>query len=398
MMGKQGGLTVPRWRIYVLVVRARAGDSQAAEQMLRLAVDGDERAQSAVMRSLTGGRLPELSGTGCSGLDGYEEELLHLKDLSNAKPGEALSEVYRALEHTDRGTCYQIQVLATLAKIFRSLGRLEAAADVLEGALAAGAGCPASVLDVQRRQANLLGYAGHLSEAVAQLDAVVEGYRRLRGPGHDRDGNGVAACQFDRGNILGYSGDWESAAADFGACLKSIGPKARSSLFDTAVFNLATCFSRLDEDRQREAFTMLPGIRRRFQGVSERSVPRARIDWLEGQLRWKLRKGKPSRARGRLTDALDVFIARCLRDEATAVAVDIVLIHGHDTDGIKAFLGQKAEALKSILLRRTVIRRLEELEAVVRPTDVLLDKLERATRKLREAVKGRSGVIPSLVG
>ncbi len=377
------------WRVHILIDRAGRGDETATDQLMRLALAGDPEARAAIVSSLDRGQST------CSDLV-LDDELRELFRLANTMPKHAQPRVEAALRERGNSDCRRVQILGTLAQILKSQERYDEANEVLDHAEVVASGCPASVADLWRRRAVLRANQCLYEEGLDYIASALAYYESAADAGHDPYGNGVANCLFARANLKFHTGDKEGAAADFTACLAELGPKQAPELFSYAIANLAIVYSRMDRKRQEKAFSMFGTVRRRFRGHSSTSVPKALLDWCEGMLRIRLRKGKRQRALNRLLDAQMVFIHQEMRNQAVAVTTDIVRALGADTDRIKAFFCDTLTALRSVVDSLRLSVRIDTLESAARPECVDLERLDKAATSLRSAVEG-PGVFPCLV-
>ncbi len=287
-------------------------------------------------------------------------------------------------------------MLGRRGQILECLGLYDEANEVLGHALFVGSSCPASVAEVWRRLAILRANQRRFAEGFKYIAKAQAFYESASDAGHDPYGNGIADCRFVRADLKFNSGDKEGSAEDYTACLAALGPTQAPDLFDLAISNLAIVFSRMDREHQEKSLSMLSDVRRRFQGHTGPSVPRARLDWWESMVRLALRKGRRDRALEKLLDAQMAFIAQGMRNEAMAVTADIVRALWEEIPRLQSVLGRSLGPLRGIVKSARLAAHIDALEVSACSKDVFLAKLDEATTRLRGAAKG-TGVFPCLL-
>ncbi len=392
-----------RWRVHILIDKAEHGDGAAIDDLIRLAAEGDLDARTAIVRGVTGSepsREPKDEGkaakkSSCSALVPYTERLRELVKLVDRNPKAAEPVILEEL-HRPVSNCFRVQILGMLAQILKGQGLYHEAEGVLDYAESVGCRCRDSVADLWRRRAILHANQRRFPEGFELITKALNYYRSAVDAGHDLDGNGIASCRFVRADLKFNSGDKEGAAEDYTACLAALGPTQAPDLFDLAISNLAIVFSRMDREHQEKSLSMLSDVRRRFQGHTGPSVPRARLDWWESMVRLALRKGRRDRALEKLLDAQMAFIAQGMRNEAMAVTADIVRALWEEIPRLQSVLGRSLGPLRGIVKSARLAAHIDALEVSACSKDVFLAKLDEATTRLRGAAKG-TGVFPCLL-
>jgi tetratricopeptide (TPR) repeat protein len=296
------------------------------------------------------------------------------------------------------GTCEAVQATGLEAYRLRRLGRNEAARGLLEQAWRLGASCPLDReglnpcrLDVGWRLAVVLTALGLYPKALATVEESLEGYRRLGGPGHDLDGDGIAKCLSVRAKIRSFMGDHAGAAGDFAACLERL--PTGSSFFDQTQRDLAWALFQTGDEGKEDAYKYLQKHRLAYRR-RELTPDRAQFDWLDGQLEFsrKGRVGRNRRKRGekKMMRAIEGFAEAGLPAEFEAAASDLLRALRHDRTALLEHLETLHPMAMRLIKSPEQLRRFQLIlnECQGTPSPSTWSRIERAIGELREAAGG----------
>lgn len=378
-----------------LLGRARAGEANARKTLLGLIGMSLAELEERPTEDLR----PELRG--------YLEFRARLKNAMYAcdsrEPWDRESLLHEAARW---GWCAQAQALGLVAQSHRMSRDFEAAEECLRLAAVIAHGCESCLADVDRRWVFLLLALGLYTLALGKADASVNRYEALGHSGHDLDGAGLAKALLARGQARWYLGEYSESAREFETCLAMLSHEDHEVLYLHVTVALAAALKECGPERQKEAVGLVNGVRKaRFLRRHHRDSPHlARLNWLEGTLKYKLRIGQPCRARDLVEDALRIFIARDMPDEAPAVLADLSMMAAPRWDAkypdrgmVVGVLKKFEPAVSALSLRPPVRTGLVELRKAswVHGWDAHKGMVA-AIRSLREAASG-SGVLPGFV-
>ena len=380
-----------------LIENARWGDRAAAKKLREFVKDDDE-AWAEVLRELRSPRRePDDKER-----EAFWADLRKVASEISANPASGDASLAELRERGQRfGSCERTQVLAVDAARCRLLGRLGEAEALLEQAREFGAACRLRnddanpcLLDVERRHSILLAAQGRLEEALAKAEAVIDGYRRLDGPGHDRFGQGLAQAFFARGAVRYVMKAAASASADFAEALALVPPELED-LHEAILYDLAWALFETGAAGKKEADKLLTRVRRSFSQRPQ-STQRAHFDWLDSMLCWEVRRVNRHRAREKLHETQEAFHSPLgMPDEFVAATGDLLLLYFPDRREMRKVLEKAKRMGEGFITDPEQWRRLCELEKLVGAGPwTPHDDLESAVRGLRDSV---SGVIPSLI-
>ncbi len=374
--------------------KIEAGDYGAAWELLKLATDGDQAAKEAIVRGVMAKKRAEE----CEEVAQNREQLNELIAFVDSHPRKARPLVDQALLEP-HGACYRVQLLGARAQIERACGDLAAAERTLAKAWDVGRYCLGSQADVLRRQSRFVEARGRPHEALKKLEEALALYEVMGSPGHDPDGNGIANCLFRRGQVKDVCfGEVAGAIADFSECLRILKPTEAPDLYDYTLRSLAYELSLTGDPESEElAFDMISEARRRYHGVEEPSVPRAKLDWMEAQMRWR-RRDRTDRAKDLFFRAQGDFIHPLgLAEEAAAVSADIFLVHLRDQDFILGHFEKMRQPFEQIFSSPKLRAALNAVQDAAERAVWETAELERAIHALRASVSDAPGVLCCLL-
>ena len=235
---------------------------------------------------------------------------------------------------------------------------------------------------------------GDYGAAMERIEICLAGYRQL-GPGHDLDGDGVANCLSNRGQIRFFMGDADGAIADLGASLERWRPE--SPPFLAALLNLGVALERAGQ--REEAYRLLRKPRLRFRTLPP-CAHRAVFDLLDGNLEYQ--RGTRNRHRGRekIRDAVDGFATLGMPDEFTRAVADYVQSIRRNPEAVFAFLEEIEGTARELVTAPEQIRRLREIYALSRDLNGPLPTRSvrlRMMRTLEHAIgELRAGLMPDV--
>lgn len=283
----------------------------------------------------------------------FWRDLRKLKEAVNSRPlpaGELLDEMGANARFL--GSCENVMVTCLKAYRHRLLGDYAQAEAHLSIADDAAAACRSARpgrpnpcrLEVLWRRGMVCMSTDRVPEALELVEATLAGYRRLGDPGHNLDGNGIAAMTMARGEIRYELGDFPGAAADFASCVARL--PAGSLKWLRARHNLAVQFAFCGSHGAETAVRLL-AHQRLAHRKRDMTVEKAITFWLDGSLAFRLRK---QRWDEKLSQALDGFAQLSMPKHYWRVASDICQTKYPRRDEIKRFL-RKAEPVFLRLVR-----------------------------------------------
>lgn len=365
------------------LVKSLPWSDDAAEEIFRRASAGDSEARKVALKSLRKFHIP------CEFSPETFEKLKDLQWETDDDPGRGLAKV-RELMKSDLAPCELGQAHGIEAQALRMLNDYVGAKAAISRAWSVAGFCDLSVPDLELRSMWPAYHDGRIEEAIRHADTAVKGYKLLDGPGHDLDGEGLAVSMMNRGELYYLTGSYEAAAVDLGEAVALIHPSNR--LLATAIFNLAVALERLGSAERRRAYQDVLVCRAAFMRRG-RTVPRAKLDWLEGSLRVQLSEN-PKRGRKLLRRGLTDLIHFEIPYDAAALAADIMRVLFPDRHRIVGFLDEKKPRI--LRLVRAILPLVEALDGVSAAAwGVDPQALDRAIASLREACGPR--VLPCLV-
>ncbi len=315
------------------------------------------------------------------------QRLFEAKEAIDANPEHGIR-LARKLTRLALGPCERVQVFGLIAfahGMRRDFPSAEHAMSIA-WATAHETGCRPCFAVLHRATAcNLLREERH-DEALREVELAIEAYKEIGGPGHDLYGAGLAQSLNNRGQILALMGKEVRALSDFRDALSLL--TAKDPFLKHALFDYAVCLKQCGPAYYEEALQVLGQVRGSFKGPRRRSVPRARLDWLEGGLWLEIGTDRRARALERLDRAHEDFSKMGMEFEATAVLADHALVLMPERTEIQLLIAA-AGTVRDGGLRAA-------LDALKTAGDRVWRPLEKAITELREACQA-PGVLPQFV-
>lgn len=356
-----------------------------ARRIFEAAARGDVRAREAVIERLS----PK-----CELDPGVFDDLHRIEAEVLDKPEQGLRRVRSYLSsELFLSPCERAQAWGIASLALRMLGDISGAESALEEASEIAGDCDLAALDNHRRTV-LVRFAAHrIDEAYSHADSAVAGYRALGGPGHDLWGEGLARSLRIRGHLRYHCGAYHRALPDLGEAL-SITPPT-SELFLDATFDLSATLAQVGEEEQRCAYDYVTSARQSFRR-RPKSPQRARLDWLEGSLRWRLREDR-ERGKWLLKRAQKDFIGFSMPYEVSGVTADLLRTLFPHRNNLRVFLAEWRPRLCGFLPRELWTPFLAVTTAVETSHWAGESLVDRAIASFREAASLKAGIPPCLI-
>lgn len=224
----------------------------------------------------------------------------------------------------------------------------------------------ARVLDLK---ASLLGDQGHLEEAAALLDVVIDIYEDIR------DTHRQGRALLSKGLFLAYAGQPEQGLDRISRGLELIRGEQEPRLVLMANHNIAWCLT--DCGRAGEAQRHLDGVRHLYDDFSD-SWTRLRLGWLEARIAAGL--GRREEAERKLHELRDAFVEQGLGYDASIVTLDLAALYLEQ--GRTAEVRRLAEEALPVLLAQDIHR--EAMAALIAFQQAT--EIERATPRMVQQV------------
>lgn len=371
-----------------------AWTKEAARVLMERAKKGDREAEEALLRKLRQ-HSKMVTQYRCELTPEVLRELHRVQLVTVDHPKRGLEQVQDLLV-ADLLPCEMAQALGISAQAYRMLKDYPAAGEALRRAWDNAGHCEIATLDLHRREVLLAYFTGRKDDAFRHANAAIDGYRGLGGPGHDLDGEGLAKSYLFRGQLWGHEKNFGRAAADQSLALSLIPP--HKVVYGYAVFDLAATLAHLGREERLQAFQYVLVARNSFRRRSA-SVQRARLDWLEGLLRWDLDYPPRPRAKFLLERAQADFIDASMPYETAAVTADLLRLTFPDRYKILLFLNKLEPRLGPLLAGlRDVTRRLQEIRDAAGVAGLRGERaVGRAICAMRTACEASPGVLPCLL-
>lgn len=380
-----------------LIEHIGAGDVSAAEKLFELAAAGNEEAKATALRLIADGVHNRRESSLEAAREAFWKRLkstVKAIDADGPLNESAVAELLRKASPLTK--CEIVQALGTEAYLYRLKGRLDKAEATLAKALETAGTCRQCQLDLLRRRAELRGSQGRYSEGHDDADAAVRGYRDLGGPGHDLHGEGEANSLSVRGMHRYDLGDLHGSIADFGRVLQILAPRRTPDLFAYGVMNLAIPLRKSGPEGREQALQLIVVVRQKFRGVLNGTLPRAKLDWLEGSLKLSLKCRFRCRWVRLLQRAMEDFARMGMDAEAMAVMADLALVKYPNRDEIKALF--VVPEIKDLVIGKRFREPLEELfHATKERTFRSTPRLGESIGRLRQVAEKSPGVLPCFV-
>lgn len=369
---------------------AKLPSRSAAAELVALVASGDPEAEAAVIRTLSAGTLDQPHD-----LDEHvRAELYDAMEVTGSDP-EAGLELGRKLTSSLVAPCELAQAWGIQAQAHRMLGQYTAAEKCLEEAGEVAGGCELAMADLLRRRGLVRYFGGRRREGLADADEAVALYRRLGSPGHDLDGEGLAKSLMARGKVRWHEGDFRGAIVDFGEAVSLIPP--RKVVFVYAVANLAVALKDGGPEERLMAMDLLAPARHAFRVFPNGSLQRSKLDWVEGMLRWDLRRGKRAYARKLLLRAREYFIDKKMPFETAAVTADLFRMAFPDRSRLLELSEEWRPAFRRLVRAPDLRRAFGEVDRAAQAYGWDAERrLDRVISELRAACEA-PGVIPCLL-
>lgn len=367
---------------------------KAARELMERTKKGDREAEEALLRKLRQNRKM-VTQPRCELTSKVFRKLVRVQRVTENRPKRGMEQVQDLLA-PDLLPCEMAQALGILAHAHRMLKNYAAAEEALRRAWTVAGNCEIAVLDLHRREVLLAYVTGRPDDAFRHANAAIDGYRSLGGPGHDLDGEGLAKSYMFRGQLWYHEKHFGKAATDLGLAVSVIPPD--KVVFGYAVVDLAWALSHGGMAARQEALQHVLGARSSFRRRAA-SVHRARLDWLEGLLRWDLDYGQRPRAKFLLQRAQEDFIEAAMPYETAAVTADLLRLTFPDRQKILGFLIKLKPQLDPLLAGlRDLTRGLQAVQDAAEVCGWSAERgIDRAISALREACEDSPGVIPCLL-
>jgi tetratricopeptide (TPR) repeat protein len=362
----------------MLVKRAHEGDLRAAERLAK-------EAEKLAAKLRAGADKARLA---------FIKRLKRVKDQINLNPLKGRTGAEEALREAllVGGPCEVVQAWGVFAYAQRAQKELDDAEQSLAQAWALAGDCADCLAYLHHRRARLRAAQRRYREGLIDAGFSEDHYRRF-GPGHDLDGEGLANSLEARGQILYFLGRKEEAAEVFAECVRILPPR-KEDLYAYAVVNLGVALRGLGPERKQDALDSLALARNRFRSVTEASVPRVKLDWLEGDLRCEL-KDRPDRGRELLYRALGDCPGLGLEAEGLAIASDLTLflfpVRARILRMLEDFRPSMERLLRTPKLRRGFDEIYQAADACGWHAE---ERLRRTIAEVRRSVSGLPGVFP----
>jgi hypothetical protein len=189
-------------------------------------------------------------------------------------------------------------------------------------------GCEAAIL---RHQAQLLHFRAYKSrdqrlwdKAGELIKCSVSIGRAATETDHDIESGGVAPSLSCLAEILYHSGHPARAIACASEALGLITTRRAPELYDLTVFNLAVYLKSCGgKEHLLVVEAAIIGMRSKFKGHTRLDYFKARLDWLEAQVRWELQRAPVGRVWELVDRARECFRKKGMRIEYVAITADL---------------------------------------------------------------------------
>ena len=294
-------------------------EPRSPEQLLRAAMAGDSSARRSILE-LLGVEPDRDTAPGPSELSTRLRAAVRSCGAREPWNRDALLH-----EAAAQGPCAQVQTLGIAAQSDRMSGDFAAAEELLRTAENLAGACASCHADLDRRWAHFFMARGWHLTALRKAEESLRRYQALGHPGHDLYGAGLEEALLARGQARWYLGRHEESARDFERCLEALDPDEHDDLYHGVLVSLGVALKECGQRGQEEAVGVLRGVRKtRFMRRDRRnSAHLARLNCLEGSLKYKLRMGPPCRARAMVRIGLELFLLRDMPEDGVATLADL---------------------------------------------------------------------------
>jgi tetratricopeptide (TPR) repeat protein len=281
---------------------------------------------------------------------------------------------------------------AVLGSALRVLGRLEEADAAQRSAGAELERLPAETrAEILTHEACLRRDQRRFDEALERIDRVCNFHRTH---GREPDLHKLALALTIRCTINHGVGNTSEAVHDIGVALKHVDSSRSPESFAAAIHNLAWLLQESNHPKDLAAAASYVKSALRIGRFSRRSVPRAKLYWLQGLI--GLRLGAARHAERNFRLASEIFAEQEMPYEVALVALDLASIYLEDARWSE--LGEIAEELAALVGARRVEGEIAAALALWQEAAATQSVTAQLHERARAALLARAGGTGRTVG